>query len=83
MASGTTGDVEGALTAATNAGFTWGAGASQMCVIEVNTDDLAASGYSWVKCVCTEGTDATYVGCMIAIMGEPRYTGNTQATVVS
>lgn len=83
MASGTTGDVEGAWTLAANTGFTWGAGASQMCVIEVNCDELAASGYSWVKCNCAEGTDAAYVGAMVAIMGEPRITGATQATVVS
>src|SRR5687768_1193730 len=41
----TSGDTEGALTAATTAGFTTTAGSSQVYVIEVDAEELGDTGY--------------------------------------
>lgn len=55
-------DVWGALTARTTAGFLTTAGSSQMYALEVDADQLAASGYGYVRCKAVEGTASARLG---------------------
>ena len=69
----TSGDTEGTLTAATASGFVTTAGSSQLYPVEVNTAQLAASGYKYVRLKAVESVDSAVLGGIICIMGKPRY----------
>lgn len=69
----TTGDTEGAPTAATTAGFTTTAGSSQLYKIDVDADALAASGYHYIRLKAVESVDSPVVGCILAILTEGKY----------
>ena len=71
------GDTHGALTTATTAGFSLTAStANQYAIVEVDAAVVAAAGTNFccVACTVTEaGSAAAQVGCVVAILSEPRY----------
>lgn len=64
----TTGDTQGANTAAAAAGFTTTAGSSQLYAIEVDAQELGDTGYGFVRLKAVEVVDAAVLGG-IAILG--------------
>jgi hypothetical protein len=77
----TTGDTQATLLEATAAGFTTTAGSSQVYVIEIPVEELLASGYSYVRLRATEVVDSPVLGCILTILGEPRYGSQVTAIV--
>ncbi len=63
------------ITLATTAGFATTAGSAQIYMIEVNTADLVASGYSWVRLKFAEVVNSPVLGGVTIIMCNPRYIG--------
>ena len=78
----TTGDTPGALTRAAAAGFTTGAGSSELYVIEVDVDELADSGYPNVRLKAVESVDALVLGCVRIQLSGPRVHQETHDTVI-
>jgi hypothetical protein len=66
-------DVPGAVTAATTAGFATTAGSSQIYIIEVNAEDLIASGYNYVSLKAVEVVNSPVLGGIAVICADPRY----------
>lgn len=65
---------QGAVTAATAAGFTIAAGSNQIAIIEVNADELP-DGKPWVALDLNEGVDSPVDAAVIGILSKPRYAG--------
>jgi hypothetical protein len=66
-------DVPGSVTAATTAGFALTAGSSQMYAIEVNAEDLIASGYNYVSMKAVEVVNSPVLAGILAMGADPRY----------
>lgn len=84
-AANTTSDTWGTLTAATTAGFVTTAGSSQRYIIEVDCDQLAASGYKYVRLKMVEVVNDPVLGgidCILYPLRDER-AANAQATVLS
>jgi len=79
----TTNDTWGALTAATTAGFTTTAGSSAMWAIEVDAQDIAATGYSYARLKLVEDDNYEVLGCIVIILSHPRYAEDVHATVIT
>lgn len=77
------GAAPGAITAATSAGFTTTAGSNQIIEVEVPAENLAASGYSYVRIKTTEVVDGAVLGGILIEMLEPAYPGATQGSSVT
>jgi len=81
------GDTYGALTQATTAGFSLTAStANQYAIVEVDAETVAAGGtnYDCVALTVTEaGSAAAQVGCVVAILSEPRYPQELLATAIT
>lgn len=73
----------GAITAATSAGFLSTAGSNQIIEIEVPAENLAASGFSYVRLKAVEGTASPRLGGILIQMLEPAYPGATQGSSVT
>jgi hypothetical protein len=71
------GDVPGAVTQATSAGFNTTAGSADHYVIEIDAKALAASGYKYAHLKTTEVVASAVLGGVLAIAGEPRYSDST------
>ena len=69
----TTGDTEGAITAATTAGFTTTAGASHEYVLEVETSEMAAEGYGYCRMKLVEVVDSPVVASVQIILSGASY----------
>lgn len=67
----------GAITQATSAGFTTTPGSSDLYIVEVDVKALAAAGYHYVNLKMVEQAASAVVGCVIAILGEPRFADST------
>lgn len=67
----------GAVTAATTAGFTTTAGSSDSYLIEIDTDDVASTGYSYVALKLVESVDSPVLGGIYAILADSRYASDT------
>lgn len=78
----TTGDTPGALTYREAAGFTTGAGSSELYVVEVDAEKLAASGKGWVRLKSTEVVDSPIVGAILIVMSNPKF-GPEFATAIA
>ena len=78
----TTGDTEGAITAATDTGFVCTAGSSKILAIEVESQALAASGYGYVQLKAAESVDSPVLGGILIVMGNPRYAEDISATAI-
>lgn len=76
------GDVAGALTQATVAGFTCTAGANRLISIEVDQEALIASGYGYVRLKAVEVVDSPVLGGVLIELLYPISTGIVAATAV-
>jgi hypothetical protein len=76
------GDTEGALTAATSAGFTTTAGSSKIIIVSVAAQALAASGYGFVRLKAVEVVNSPVLGGVLIEMISPRYGKEGQPTVI-
>jgi RNA:NAD 2'-phosphotransferase (TPT1/KptA family) len=76
-------DVRGTLTAATTAGFTCAARANRLITVEVDAEDLIASGYSYVRLKAAEVVDSAVLGTILFELFEPKATGSVDATVLT
>jgi hypothetical protein len=77
-----TGDTEGTLTKATTAGFTATAGSSKIAILEISQEDLAASGYGFVRLKAVESVNDPVVGCVLIRQSGPRYGKSAKATTI-
>lgn len=77
-----TSDVEGAMTDATDAGFTTTAGADQLYIIEVEAQELDSDS-PFVALTLTEVANDPVDAGVLAILGEPRYPGSTHITAIA
>lgn len=78
----TTGDTEGALTAATTTGFLTTAGSSQLYVIEVDAEELGDTGYGYVRLTATESVDSPVLGGILVLAHGPRFAQDVPATAI-
>lgn len=69
--------VQNAPTQATSAGFTTTAGSSDLYVIEIDTKDLASSGYSYAHILMVESVASPVVGCVVALATDMRFADST------
>lgn len=78
-------DAQGTITLAPTTGFATTLGSSEIYVVEVNKEDLAASGYGFVQLSTTEtgGTNSPVVGCILTIGVSPRHAGATASTIIA
>jgi hypothetical protein len=79
----TTNDVQGDLTARAAAGFTTTAGSSQIYVIQVAAEALAATGYQFVRLKAVEVVDSPVLGGIAIALAGPRFGGSTTATEIA
>jgi len=78
----TSGDTEGALTAATTAGFTTTAGSSQRYLIEIDSEELGDTGYQYARLKSVEVVDDPVLGGIEIIMSGGRYKQDVPATAI-
>lgn len=79
----TSDDTQGALTAATTAGFSTTAGSSQIYVVEVDGRNLASTGYGYVQLKMVESVDDPVLGGILIVLGEPRYAEDVTPSAIS
>lgn len=75
-------DTNGAMTAATTAGFATTAGSSQVYVIEVDQAELASVGYKYVRLKMVEGVDSPVLGGILIVLNNPRFGNSTTNSVI-
>lgn len=73
----------GAITAATASGFTTTAGSNQIIEAEVPAENLAASGYSYVRLTAVEQTNDPILGGVLIEMLEPRFPAAAQPSALT
>jgi hypothetical protein len=73
----------GAITAAAAAGFTTTAGSAQIIEIEFPVENLAASGYSFVRLTSVEVVNDPILGGVLFQALEPRFPNAVQASIVA
>lgn len=78
-----TADLQGALTAATTAGFTTTAGSSEIYVVEVLAEDLANTGYPNVELTMVEVVDSPVLGGVIILLSDPTFAQAVQPTAIA
>ena len=78
----TTGDTFGGKTAATAAGFTTTAGSNKMYKVEVDSDALGASGYSYIRLKAIESVNDPVAGGILAVLTEAKYERDVQASAI-
>lgn len=78
----TSGDTEGALTAATTAGFTTTAGSSQLYVIEVNAEEMGDTGYGYLRMKCVESAASAVLGGILIELHGSRFAQDVPATAI-
>jgi hypothetical protein len=75
-------DTNGAMTAATTAGFATTAGSSQVYVIEVDHAELASVGYKYVRLKMVEVVDSPVLGGILIVLNNPRFGNSTTNSVI-
>lgn len=78
----TSGDTEGALTAATTSGFTTTAGSSQLYIVEVDAEELGDTGYGYCRLKAVEVANDPVLGGILAILHGGRYAQDVPATAI-
>ena len=78
----TSGDTPGAITDATTAGFSITAGSSHMYAIYVDADDLASSGYGYIRLKQVEVTNDPVVAAVVAILSDGKYEQEVPNTAI-
>lgn len=76
------GDTAGDVTDQAAAGFTTTAGADEMYLIEVDAQDCP-EGKPWVHLKAVEVADDPVTGCVLAILGDARYSGETLPSAIA
>jgi hypothetical protein len=79
----TSNDVQGALTLRAAAGFATTAGSSQIYVIQVAAEEVAATGYQFVRLKAVEVVDSPVLGGIAIALAGPRFGGSTTATEIA
>lgn len=79
----TSGDTEGAYTAATTSGFTTTAGSSQLYIIEVDAEEMGDTGYNYLQMKFAEVVNSPVLGGVIIGLHGPRYAQDVPATVIT
>lgn len=79
----TSGDTEGALTAATTSGFTTTAGSSQLYLIEVDAEELGDTGYGYCRLKAVESANDPVLGGILIAMHGPRFAQDVPATAIT
>lgn len=74
------GDAQGTVTQATTAGFTTTAGSSEFYIVEIDAQDLAASGYHYASLKAVESVNSPVLAGIAILMLEPR-NGNSQGAI--
>lgn len=77
------GDTPGSITKATTAGFTTTAGSSGIVRVFVDADQLAASGYGFVRLKAVESVDSPVLGGILAILTESKDGGAIPYTAIA
>jgi hypothetical protein len=77
-----TGDTHSDLTAVAATGLLTTVGSSQVYAIEVDAEALASSGYEYIRLKAVEDANDPTVGCVLAILSEPKYDSAVQATAI-
>ena len=77
----TSGDTEGTLTRATAAGFTTTAGSSKIVAVEVREEDLADTGYRYVRVKYTESVDSPVLGGVL-ILGRAKKARGSKESII-
>ena len=76
------GDIPGAITNATTAGFTTTAGSSKIIRIYVDASVLASSGYEFCRAKFVEVADAAVLGGVIVELKQPRSDAEVPVTAI-
>lgn len=79
----TTGDTEGAYTAATTSGFATTAGSSELYVIEVDAEELGDTGYGYLRLKAVEVVDDPVLGGILIMLHRGRYQQDVPATAIT
>lgn len=83
----TSGDTEGAYTAATSSGFTTTAGSSQLYVIEVDCENMgqlnSGAGYPYLQLKMVESVNSPVLGGVLIMLHGARYAQDVPATVIT
>ena len=79
----TSGDTPGALTRATSSGFATTAGSSELYIVEVDVDELAASGYEYVRCKAVEVVNDPVIGAILIQLSGPRMAQEVHDSVIT
>lgn len=73
----------GAVTAATTSGFTTTAGSNQIYEVEVDAEDVASTGFGYVRLKCTEVVNSPVLGGVLISMERPGWKGAaTESSVI-
>lgn len=75
-------DIQGDMTARAAAGFTTTAGSSQIYVVQVDGQELASTGYKYVRLKAVEVVDSPVLGGIAIALAEPRFGGSATATEI-
>lgn len=78
----TSGDTEGALTAATTAGFTTTAGSSQLYALEASSEEMGDTGYQYIRLKAVESANDPVLGGVLAFGCGNRYAQDVPATAI-
>jgi hypothetical protein len=78
----TSNDTQGAMTAATTAGFATTAGSSQVYVIECDEQELASAGYKYVRLKAVEVVDSPVLGGILIALNNPKYGQSATNSVI-
>ncbi len=77
------GDTHSASANVAATGFDTTAGSSQIYAISVKAENLASTGYGYVRLKMVEQTDSPVVGAVIGILGTPKFDTDVQETVLT
>ena len=78
----TSSDTQGALTAATTSGFTTTAGSSDIYVIEADAEEIAGTGYQYVRLNAVESANDPVLGGVLILLHGARYAQDVPATAI-
>jgi hypothetical protein len=75
-------DVNGAMTAATSAGFTTTAGSAQIYTIQVDQAELASAGYKYVRLKAVEVVDSPVLAGILIQLCNPKHGSSSTNSVI-
>jgi len=78
----TTSDTWGTTTSQASTGFTTATGADKCYMVEVDASELSGTNH-YVRLKITEGTDSPCDGCVLTILGDPRYQDDVPVTAIA